>query len=138
MGKKDMENLKNFIWTINTHLSWEATTIKHQQAVFPWNLDELTDPKSADILLPPDVHSQLSSSEVRKYLTWQRNFNMKLSRETTVIFDSLSKMMEKLIKTINFPFHFIWDRPKQTASVSAYIVIMDCKIFLPAYTHSMG
>lgn len=46
-------------------------------------------------------------------------------------------MTGELTKTINFPFYFIWARPKHTASVSAYIVIMECKKFLPAYTHSM-
>lgn len=40
-------------------------------------------------------------------------------------------------KWINLPFDFTWDRPKQIASVSVYIVIMDCKKFLPAYTPSM-
>lgn len=62
---------------------------------------------------------------------------MKLSTERIIICDYLSKIMEKLIKAINFPFHFIWDRPKQITSVSSYIMIMDCKNFSPAYTPSM-
>lgn len=62
---------------------------------------------------------------------------MKLRTERIIIFDYLPKMMEKLIKTINFPFQFIWDRPKQITSLSPYIVIMDSKKFSPEYTHSM-
>lgn len=45
--------------------------------------------------------------------------------------------MGEFTKPIDFPFYFIWARPKHIDNVSAYTVFMECKKFFPAYTQSM-